>query len=270
MRSTWSYFCIVSDQDSTYDFLSSLFFSFLFIRLIRYADAYCEGGMLHPKVKFILDEFPNCCLIPDFTKKCSTIRSRGCSVAVFFQNVGQMRNRYPDDQWQEILGACDSTAFLGCTDMLTAEYFSDRIGTASVEVEGTMRELNTMHITDYTPRFRKTNSLGRRPLLTPDEVLRLPPDQVLIFIRGQKVMRAKRFDYSLHPDYKKLKSRKAILHEPDWKNSQASSVSASGVSSPSVTAAIPAEKANVGSQKKPPGKPPRSTTRKVVNADELF
>lgn len=265
-----TYFCIVSDQDSTYDFLSSLFFSFLFIRLIRYADAYCEGGMLHPKVKFILDEFPNCCLIPDFTKKCSTIRSRGCSVAVFFQNVGQMRNRYPDDQWQEILGACDSTVFLGCTDMLTAEYFSDRIGTASVEVEGTMRELNTMHITDYTPRFRKTNSLGRRPLLTPDEVLRLPPDQVLIFIRGQKVMRAKRFDYSLHPDYKKLKSRKAILHEPDWKSSQASSVSASGVSSPSVTAAIPAEKANVGSQKKPPGKPPRSTTRKVVNADELF
>lgn len=265
-----AYFCIVSDQDSTYDFLSSLFFSFLFIRLIRYADAYCEGGMLHPKVKFILDEFPNCCLIPDFTKKCSTIRSRGCSVAVFFQNVGQMRNRYPDDQWQEILGACDSTVFLGCTDMLTAEYFSDRIGTASVEVEGTTRELNTMHITDYTPRFRKTNSLGRRPLLTPDEVLRLPPDQVLIFIRGQKVMRAKRFDYSLHPDYKKLKSRKAILHEPDWKSSQASSVSASGVSSPSVTAAIPAEKANVGSQKKPPGKPPRSTTRKVVNADELF
>lgn len=265
-----AYFCIISDQDSTYDFLSSLFFSFLFIRLIRYADAYCEGGMLHPKVKFILDEFPNCCLIPDFTKKCSTIRSRGCSVAVFFQNVGQMRNRYPDDQWQEILGACDSTVFLGCTDMLTAEYFSDRIGTASVEVEGTMRELNTMHITDYTPRFRKTNSLGRRPLLTPDEVLRLPPDQVLIFIRGQKVMRAKRFDYSLHPDYKKLKSRKAILHEPDWKSSQASSVSASGVSSPSVTAAIPAEKANVGSQKKPPGKPPRSTTRKVVNADELF
>lgn len=59
-----------------------------------------------------------------------------------------MKNRYPDDQWQEILGACDSTVFLGCTDMLSAEYFSDRIGTASVEVEGTMRELNTMHMTE--------------------------------------------------------------------------------------------------------------------------
>lgn len=57
-----AYFCIVSDQDSTFDFLSSLFFSFLFIRLIRYADGYCEGGMLSTKVKFVLDEFPNCCL----------------------------------------------------------------------------------------------------------------------------------------------------------------------------------------------------------------
>ena len=246
-----------------------MFFSFLFIRLIRYADGYCEGGVLNPKVKFILDEFPNCCLIPDFTKKCSTIRSRGCSVAVFFQNVGQMKNRYPDDQWQEILGACDSTVFLGCTDMLSAEYFSDRIGTASVEVEGTMRELNTMHITDYTPRFRKTNSLGRRQLLTPDEVLRLPPDQVLIFIRGQKVMRAKRYDYSLHPDYKKLKSRKAILHEPDWKTSQACSVSAEGISA-STKAAIPVKESKATVQKKPTERSKAASNRTPVNVDDLY
>lgn len=75
-------------------------------------------------------------------------------------------------------------------------------------------------------------------------------------------MRAKRFDYSLHPEYKKLKSRKAILHEPDWKSSQALSVSASSTS-PSTTAAIPVEKP---SQKKPTGK----KTRKVVNEDEIF
>ena len=214
-----AYFCIVSDQDNTFDFLSSLFFSFLFIKLIRFADSHCDGGVLKPKVKFILDEFPNCCLIPDFTKKISTIRSRGVSVAVFFQNVGQMKNRYPDDQWQEILGACDSTVFLGCTDMLTAKYFSDRIGIASVEVESEMRELNTMHISNYTPQFRRTNSLGRRQLLTPDEVLRLLPDEELIFIRGQKVLRAHRFDYSKHPEYKKLRNSKAVLHEPDWRSS---------------------------------------------------
>ena len=89
-----AYFCIVSDQDNTFEFLSTLFFSFLFIRLIRYADSRCEGNTLPTKVRFILDEFPNCSgSIPDFQKKCSTIRSRGVSVAVFFQNVGQMKNR---------------------------------------------------------------------------------------------------------------------------------------------------------------------------------
>ena len=130
-----------------------------------------------------------------------------------------MRNRYPDDQWQEIIGACDTTIFLGCTDNLTAEWISERVGIASVEVEGTMRDLNTMHITNYTPNFRQSNTLARRQLLTPDEVMRLPTDEELVFIRGQKVYRAKRFDYSNHPDYKKLKSSKAILHEPDWKKS---------------------------------------------------
>ena len=213
-----AYFCIVSDQDNTFEFLSTLFFSFLFIRLIRYADSRCEGNTLPTKVKFILDEFPNCSgSIPDFQKKCSTIRSRGVSVAVFFQNVGQMKNRYPDDQWQEILGACDTTIFLGCTDMLTAEYFSNRIGVASVEVEGTMRELNSMRITNYTPSYRETNSLGRRQLMTPDEILRIPPDEELVFIRGQKVFRAHRFDYSKHTHYNKLKNTKSIYHEPAWK-----------------------------------------------------
>ena len=213
-----AYCCIVSDQDNTFEFLSTLFFSFLFIRLIRYADSRCEGNTLPTKVKFILDEFPNCSgSIPDFQKKCSTIRSRGVSVAVFFQNVGQMKNRYPDDQWQEILGACDTTIFLGCTDMLTAEYFSNRIGVASVEVEGTMRELNSMRVTNYTPSYRETNSLGRRQLMTPDEILRIPPDEELVFIRGQKVFRAHRFDYSKHTHYNKLKNTKSIYHEPAWK-----------------------------------------------------
>ena len=212
-----AYFCIVSDQDNTFEFLSTLFFSFLFIRLIRYADSQCENGTLPTKVRFILDEFPNCSgCIPDFEKKCSTIRSRGVSVAVFFQNVGQMKNRYPDDRWQEILGACDTTIFLGCTDMLTAEYFSDRIGISSVEVEGTMRELNTLRLTNYTPTFRETNALGRRQLMTPDEILRLKPDEELVFVRGQKVYRAHRFDYSKHVDYKKLKNTKSIYHEPNW------------------------------------------------------
>lgn len=266
-----AYYCIISDQDSTFEFLSSLFFSFLFIRLIRYADAYGKSGVLDTKVKFILDEFPNACSILDFTKKCSTIRSRGVSVAVFFQNIGQMRNRYPDDQWQEILGSCDTTVFLGCTDMLTANYFSERLGTASVEVESEARELNTMHITNYTPQYRKTNSLGRRPLLTPDEVQRLQPDEELIFVRGQKVLRAQRFDYSKHPDYKKLKSSKAILHEPDWK--KASRVSSSKPSSKVISADSAPKKPGTKPEGSPPPSEPKAIDQPIgrsVNLNEVL
>lgn len=216
-----AYFCIISDQDSTFEFISSLFFSFLFIKLVRYADNYTLTGCLSPQVEFILDEFPNSCIIPDMQKKINTTRSRGLRISIYFQNVGQMKNRYPDDEWQEIIGACDSQVFLGCTDVLTAEYISSRTGEATVEVEGTMRELNTMHITNYTPRFRRTNSIGKRMLMTPDEVLRMRPDEELVFVRGQKVLQAHRFDYSQHPEYRKLHSTKAILHEPDWKTSRA-------------------------------------------------
>ena len=213
-----AYFCIVSDQDNTFNFLSSLFFSFLFIRLIHYADSEAPGGVLNPKVKFVLDEFPNCVLIPDFTKKISVIRSRGCSVAVFFQNVGQMRNRYPDDQWQEILGACDATVFLGCTDLLSAEYFSNRTGVASVDIESRAKQLSTIRMTNYTPEYRQMHSTTRRQLMTTDEILRLPVDEEIIFIRGMQPLLANRFDYSRHPEYKKLRSERAVLHEPEWKD----------------------------------------------------
>lgn len=64
-----AYFCITSDQESTFDFLASLFFSFLFIRLVRYADNHCEGGKLTVPVNMVLDEMPNIGAIPDLTKK---------------------------------------------------------------------------------------------------------------------------------------------------------------------------------------------------------
>lgn len=234
-----AYFCIISDQDSTFEFLSSLFFSFLFIKLVRYADNYSPTKCLSPQVEFILDEFPNSCIIPDMQKKINTTRSRGLRISIYFQNIGQMKNRYPDDQWQEIIGACDAQVFLGCTDNLTAEYISSRTGEATVEVEGTMRELNSMRITNYTPQFRETNSIGKRMLMTPDEVLRIKPDEELVFIRGQKVLKAHRFDYSKHPAYRKLHDTKAILHEPDWqKNSRASSIPGS-TDQPKPAAPIP-------------------------------
>ena len=73
-------------------------------------------------------------VVPDFKKKLATARSRQIGMCILYQNVPQLQNRYPDGQWEEILGGCDTSLFLGCNDMTTATYFSGRSGEITVGV----------------------------------------------------------------------------------------------------------------------------------------
>lgn len=212
-----AYFCITSDQDSTFDFLASLFFSFLFIRLVRFADNYGENGKLPVPVNFVLDEFPNIGAIPDFKKKISTTRSRAINISVIFQNLAQLQNRYPDGAWQEILGNCDTQLFLGCTDDVTAKLVADRTGEVTVSVASKSKKLNSWRISDYTPEYREARSIGKRKLLTPDEILRLPVNEALVIMRGQKVLKVTKYDYTNHPHSKLIIKKKAATHVPQWR-----------------------------------------------------
>ena len=212
-----AYFCITSDQDSTFDFLASLFFSFLFIRLVRYADREGIGGKLPVPVNMLLDEFPNIGAIPDFKKKISTTRSRDINISVIFQNLAQLQNRYPDNAWQEILGNCDTQLFLGCTDDLTARAVSDRTGEVTVTVTSQTKQLNSMRVSDYTTDYKQARSIGKRKLLTPDEILRLPVNEALVIMRGHKVLKVKKFDYTKHPHSKYIIKKKASAHIPKWR-----------------------------------------------------
>lgn len=209
-----AYFCITSDQDSTFDFLSSLFLSFIFIKLVRYADKNCPGGRLPVPVHVLGEELLNCGSVSELSRRVSMIRSRNLSISVVFQNLAGLQNRYPDNQWQEILGNCDIHFFLGCTDALTAEFVSDRTGEASVSVSSKARQLGTWRISDYTPEYRETSGVGRRKVLTMDEVLRLDIDKALVIIRGQKVLKVDKYDYSLHPEAAKLIDCKASSYIP--------------------------------------------------------
>ncbi len=156
-----AYFCITSDQDSTFDFLSSLFISFLFIKLVRYADKHCEKGMLPVPVHVLGEELCVCGTLPDLSRRISVIRSRNISMSCIFQNLAGLQNRYPDNQWQEILGNCSVQLFLGCTDELTAKYISDRTGEASVYVTSKAKTLGTWRVSDYTPEQRLAPGLER-------------------------------------------------------------------------------------------------------------
>lgn len=183
---------------------------------LYHADANCPGGRLPVPVHVLGEELTACGTISELSRRISVIRSRNISMSCVFQNLAGLQNRYPQNQWQEILGNCDVQLFLGCTDQLTAEYVSQRTGIASVMVSSTSKALNTLRVSDYTPQYRESNGIGKRPLLTPDEVLRLPVDEALVILRGHKVLKVHKMDYSLHPAYKHLRECKASAHIPEW------------------------------------------------------
>ena len=205
-----AYFIVLSDQDTTMAFLSSLFFSFLFIKLTRYADSRPERRCDVP-VNLILDEFNNVGRIggaedgSDFARSLSVCRSREIRVMLAVQSLGQLQNRYPNNLWAEIIGNCDVQLMLGCADDVTAEYFSGRSGDMSIEVNSTMTVRKTLAVAQIIPQYRHTEGQGRRRLLTPDEVLRLPNDEMLCVIRGSNILKLKKFDYSQHPLYAQIR-----------------------------------------------------------------
>ena len=208
-RHKCAYYIILSDQETSMAFISSLFFSFLFIKLTRFADNSPGGKCLIP-VNMILDEFNNIGRIggapdgSDFCRSLSVIRSRDIRVMIAVQSLGQLQNRYPNNLWAEIVGNCDIQLMLGCTDDVTADYISDRSGEMSIQVDSTMTVKKTVALAQVIPQYRETQGQGRRKLLTSDEVLRLPHEEMLVIIRGQNLLKLKKFDYTRHPMSKEL------------------------------------------------------------------
>lgn len=295
-----AYFLVTSDQDSIFDFLASLFLSFVFIKLVRYADKNCEGGRLPVPVHVLGEELTACGTIPDLSRRLSVIRSWNISMSCVFQNLAGLQNRYPLNLWQEILGNCDVQLFLGCTDPLTAEFVSSHTGLASVAVSSKSKQLGTWRISNYTPEYRETSGVGKRPVLTPDEVLRLPIDEALVIIRGKKTLKVDKMDYSKHPEYPLLRSCKASAHIPEWRRlemeaaatpepavkpapqkTDAKQTSKAAVKPATKTGAKPAAKGTVkapaaGTQQKEPSLPasgskksaPSGTPAGIVSADK--
>ena len=215
-----AYYLILSDQDTTMAFLSSLFFSFLMIKLTRYADT-CAGGRCPVPVNLILDEFNNIGRLggaedgSDFTRFLSVCRSREIRVMLAVQSLGQLQNRYPNNLWAEIIGNMDIQLMLGCTDEVSAKYFSNLCGEMSIEVNTTMTMRRTITIAQIIPQYRHVEGMGRRKLLTPDEVLRIPNEKMLCVVRGCNVLMLDKLDYTRHPYSKMIRQVSVYDYYPE-------------------------------------------------------
>lgn len=208
-----AYFVISSDMDGgTYDFLSSLLYTFLFIKLVRYADS-TNSGKCDVDVFFLLDEFANIGTIPDFEKKISTARSRGIGIFPVIQSLAQLENRYPGGKDQEIIGNCDTRVSLGCTDITTADYICNLLGVSTVENMSIRREAGFDGELQYG---QKNISNTQRNLMNRDEILRLGMDKMVVILRGNKPYLIDKKIYTEHTLAKDLRDIPINEYIPSW------------------------------------------------------
>ncbi len=207
-----AYFCITSDMTGTYDFLSSLFYVFLFAKLVKYADSK-PNGKCDVGVYFLLDEFANIGQIPEFNKKISTVRSRDINLIPIVQNIGQFQNRYPNGLAEEIIGNCDTRLCLAANDVLTADYFSSLLGVSTVENQSIKTEAG---IDGALNLGQKNVGSIKRNLLNSDEILRLSANKLLVNLRGNKPLLLDKMIYTEHPLASELKDNPISEYMPSW------------------------------------------------------
>ena len=205
-----AYFCIMSDQHTTLNFLSTLFFTYAFIDQVEFADIQPSKRCPVP-VNYLLDEFPNIGEIPDFDKKIATVRSRDINISIIFQSIGQLSERYPGKIWTSIIGNCDTQIMLGCNDEETAKFISNRSGETTVKV-ATLQHPKFESF--FTLGHKHSSGDGKRKIFNPDEILRLPNNEEIIVLRGKDVWKAYKYDFSLHPESKKFRDV-SIWERPD-------------------------------------------------------
>lgn len=209
-----AYFCVLPDTDSTFNFLASLFFSFLFIKLTRYADRQ-KKGVLPVPVNFLLDEFCNIPPIPDFEKKVSTMRGRGIACSIIFQNIPQLMQVYGNNTWEVILGDCDYWLVLGAKEKATAGYVSEIIGRTTVEKVSDSRPKGLEG--KLNPWAGKVSvSPDARPLLDLSEVTRLEQDECILRVADGRIVKLRKMLYTLHPWAKELHPVHVESYLPEW------------------------------------------------------
>ena len=189
-------FIIISDTDSSFNFIVSLMYSQLFNILCDRADN-DFNGRLPVHCRCLLDEFPNIGLIPNFEKLIATIRSREISASIILQAQSQLKAIYRDNA-DTIVGNCDTTLFLGGKEKTTLKEMSELLGKETIHL------LNTGESRGQSASFSMNyQSLGK-DLLSQDEIAVMDGAKCILQVRGVRPFLSTKYDIEKHPNYKYL------------------------------------------------------------------
>lgn len=220
-REPCAYYCVISAQDSQYEFLSSLFFSCLFTRLTDYARREGDGGRLPVCVNFLLEEFCNIGKLVDFKKQLAVLRGFNINCQVVVQSVAGLADRYEKKEWEEIISHCDTTICLGVNDLMTAQYISDKCGNVTIRVDNNQMPLMPLFSPVYssTRPYSQTRSNTQRALMMPDEIMRLDNKKCIVLLRGQKPLLLDKITPEEFPAHSRLRHVKIKDYAPEWRRS---------------------------------------------------
>ena len=189
-------FLIMSDTDTTFNFVIAMLQSQLFNLLCDKADD-LYNGRLPVHVRCLLDEFANIGQIPNFDKLIATIRSREISASIILQSQSQLKTIYKDAA-DTIVGNCDSTLFLGGKEKGTLKEISELLGKETIDSlsQSENRGAQTSHGLSY-------QKLGKE-LMTQDEIAVMDGGKCILQLRGVRPFFSDKFDMTKHPRYQYL------------------------------------------------------------------
>lgn len=191
-------FIITPQADRTYSFLASMMYAQLFETLYFKGEQQklkTNSERLKYPVRCLMDEFANIGVIPDFPSKVSTMRKYNISVTIVLQDKAQLEAMY-EKEWRTLIANCDSIIYLGSSEIDTLKYFSEKLGNMTITQRNSGRSYGARGGSNLS--FQQT----KREVMTAEEIGRLPNDECLVFTRGYRPARDKKYDYTKHKLYK--------------------------------------------------------------------
>lgn len=189
-------FIVLPDNDTTFNFIATMLYTQLFDQLFRLADSTPEyNGALPVHVRLMMDEFANVALPKNFKNILAVCRSRNISCDIILQNIAQLKSLFKDD-WEGIIGNCDTLLYLGGNEYGTYEYLSKILGK---ETERTKSQS-----IGKGSRGSSSDSLqtAGRELCMPDEIRRMRDDECLLLMRSEDPVIDKKYNLLHHPNVK--------------------------------------------------------------------
>lgn len=202
-------FCVIPVNDGSMNYLVSMLLTQCFQQLYLRADERYNGRLPMP-VRVIQDEWANVAQPDSYPKVLATCRSYNIGINIIVQNIQSIKALYKDE-WEGIIGNCDTLLFLGGGNEPTSlEFVSKLLGKETVHTR--TRGQTKGRSGSSSVNYQQTG----RDLMTPDEIRMLPTNDALLFIRGEKPVRDKKYDIKKHPNVRRTVDGRAkpYSHNP--------------------------------------------------------